>query len=87
VFRIIIGALAIFGLVYFSLRLALARRPVTLAGQKRKGADARHQTVKELANPSDGALDTATVLRVFLRRVRWNAVFAFSTDHPAILFI
>jgi hypothetical protein len=31
-----------------------------------KSADARHQTVKELANPSGGAFDTATVLRVFL---------------------
>jgi hypothetical protein len=34
------------------------------------GADVRQQTVKELANPSGGALDTATVLRVFLRRAQ-----------------
>jgi hypothetical protein len=31
-----------------------------------KGADARRQTVKELAGPSGGVLDAATVLRVFL---------------------
>jgi serine-type D-Ala-D-Ala carboxypeptidase/endopeptidase len=35
-----------------------------------KGADARHQSVKELANPSGGARDTATVLREFPRRDR-----------------
>ena len=32
-----------------------------------KGADARHQSAKELAGCSGGALDTATVLRVFLK--------------------
>jgi hypothetical protein len=34
-----------------------------------KGADARRQTVEELASPSGGAFDTATVLRVFLRKI------------------
>jgi len=33
-----------------------------------KGADARRQTTEELARSSGGALDVATVLRVFLRR-------------------
>jgi hypothetical protein len=33
-----------------------------------KGAVARRQTVEELASPSGGALDTASVLREFLRR-------------------
>jgi hypothetical protein len=32
-----------------------------------KGADARRQTIGELASSSGGALDTATVLRVFLK--------------------
>ena len=32
-----------------------------------KGADARHQTVKELAIPLDGALDSAIVFRVFFK--------------------
>ena len=32
-----------------------------------KGVDARRQTMKELTDPSGGALDIAPVLRVFLR--------------------
>jgi hypothetical protein len=36
--------------------------------KKRKDADARRQTTKELAGPSGGALETATVLRVFFKR-------------------
>ena len=34
-----------------------------------KGADARRQTTKELARSLGGALDTAPVLRVFVRKV------------------
>jgi hypothetical protein len=32
-----------------------------------KGADARHHTIKELASPLGGALNTLPVLRVFLK--------------------
>src|SRR5438552_1024304 len=45
-----------------------------------KGAAARHQTMEELANPLGGALDTATVLREFLRRSSLS-YYAFS---PAV---
>jgi len=34
-----------------------------------KGADARRQTKKELAGSLGGALDTAPVLRVLLRKI------------------
>jgi hypothetical protein len=37
-----------------------------------KDADARHQSVNELASPSGGAPNPATVLRVFLKRdTKW----------------
>jgi hypothetical protein len=39
-------------------------RELTLSA---KGADARRQVEEELARPWGGALDTATVLRVFLK--------------------
>jgi hypothetical protein len=43
-------------------------------GSSAKGADARHQTGKELARPLGGALDTAAVLRVFLNSLRFFAI-------------
>jgi hypothetical protein len=48
-----------------------------------KGADARRQAGKELTCPLGGALDTAPVLRVFLKRVLWistlSTLLAIST--------
>jgi hypothetical protein len=35
-----------------------------------KGADARRQTMEELASPWGGALDTATVLREILKNLQ-----------------
>ena len=45
------------------------RGPLCAFLKSAKGADARHQSTKELACPSGGALDTAAVLRLFLKRV------------------
>jgi hypothetical protein len=47
---------------------SLRFRPLTLFIRSAKGAAARRQTEKELIAPLGGALDTASVLREFLKR-------------------
>ena len=51
-----------------------------------KGADARRQATKELARPSGGALDTATVLGGFLKRPKETTLVlapGLSAERPA----